>query len=275
MTSLAVRPPTVAQVRAGPEVPTELLLRTRARLPAGHPEREILRARAVEDNLPLAARLARCYCGRGEHVDDLVQVAALALLRAVDGFDPGRLTPFAHYAVPSIVGALKRHFRDNTWGMHVPRSTQQVFLQLPTAIGDLTHRWSRAPTSAELADHLGIDLPALLTATKAARAYRLLSLDAADDGDDDVVPADAIGAVDPRFAGVEDRLTLTALVVGLPSREQRVLVLRFYDEWTQSRIAAEIGVSQMQVSRLLRRSLHELRGGIQDPAQRPAPARRP
>jgi RNA polymerase sigma-B factor len=244
---------------------TEQLLEKLAGLAPGHPDRAALRRRAIVANLPLASRLARRYAGRGERLDDLVQVAALALVKAVDGFDPLRGAPFAGYATPTILGAIKRHFRDTTWDMRVPRSTQQIVLDLPAATDDLAQRHGRYPTVAELADHLHVKAGALRTAVGAAQVYRLPSLNAphAGDGSGDLI--DLLGAADPRFDGVDEQLshvTLRSLVTALSGRDRRILTLRFRDEMTQAGIAAEIGISQMHVSRLLKQSLARLRAGL-------------
>ncbi|GIJ54468.1 sigma-70 family RNA polymerase sigma factor [Virgisporangium aurantiacum] len=255
MTTLVV---TTSNITA-PPVTTEQLLRTLHRLPAGHPDRELLRARAIENNLPLAKRLALHYAGRGERFDDLAQVAALALVRAVDRYSPDRNCPFLAFAVPTILGALKRHFRDTAWGMRVPRSTQELLLDLPAATSHLTQLRGRPPTPAELGDHLGVDVDVLLAAIAAAQVYRLPSLNAPATGTDDADLVDLVGTVDPGYGCVDDRMELGSLVATLPLRERRILTMRFYGEWTQARIAAEIGVSQMHVSRLLSRALTQLR----------------
>jgi RNA polymerase sigma-B factor len=241
---------------------TEHLLRVCNGLPAAHPDRGVLRARAIENNLPLAAALARRYAGRGERLDDLVQVAALALVKAVDGYDPDRTGRFISYAVPTITGALKRHFRDTAWGMRVPRSAQELFLELSAATGYLTHLRGRPPTFVELAEHLHVSIDALLAAARAGQAYRLPSLNASAVRDGTTELIDLIGADDPQFSGVDDHLTLRSLLAALPLRERRILTMRFYDEMTQTRIAAEIGISQMHVSRLLRHALDQLRAGF-------------
>jgi len=245
-------------------VTTEQLLRARRNLPAGHPDREPLRARAIEANLPLANRLAQRYAGRGERTDDLAQVAALALVKAVDGYDPDRLAPFAGYAVPTIVGALKRHFRD-TWGMRVPRPTQELVLGLRAATGDLEQLRGRTPTAVELAAHLRVDVDVLSDAIIASQVYRLQSLNGPGTGNDDTGLVDLIGRIDPRFARIDERLShgeLGRLVAALPLRERRILAMRFSGEMTQAAIAAELGISQMHVSRLLRGSLNRLRLGF-------------
>lgn len=174
--SPTVRP--VASSRRGQPVDapatTEQLLRQRDDLPAGHPERAELRTRVIEENLPLADRLARRYTGRGEPLDDLTQVAAFALIKAVDGYDPSLRSPFARYAVPSILGALKRHFRDATWGVRVPRRTQELTRDIATATGELSQQRGRCPTHAELADHLHVSAVDILAAVGASQAYRLM-----------------------------------------------------------------------------------------------------
>ncbi|GAA2593359.1 SigB/SigF/SigG family RNA polymerase sigma factor [Dactylosporangium fulvum] len=252
-------------LRAGPPGATEHLLRARGRLPAGHPDRDVLRARAIEDNLPLAGRLARRYTGRGERHDDLRQVAALALVLAVDGYDPNRTTLFVSYAVPTIVGALKRHFRDTTWAMRVPRAAQELLLEIPAATSHLTQLRGRPPTSVELADHLSVNMDVLQAAVSAGQVYRLPSLNESASDHDGTELIDLIGAVDPHYGKVDDHLALGPLLAALPLRERRILTMRFSDEMTQSRIAAELGLSQMHVSRLLKRSLNQLRTALLDP----------
>jgi len=258
---IAVRP--VRAGRTGPPVPTEHLLRACRLMPPGHPDRACLRARAIEDNLPLAHRMARRYAGRGERLDDLTQVAALALITAVDGYDPAHTAPFVSYAIPTMLGALKRHFRDSAWGIRVPRSAQQVLLDLPAATADLTQVRGRSPTTAELAAYLKVSVKNLLAAMQAAQVYRLPSLNAAlpgQDGNGEI--GDLIGVLDPDYERVDERMSresLRSLVAALPLRERRIVVMRFYDQMTQERIAEEIGISQMHVSRLLQRSLAELR----------------
>jgi RNA polymerase sigma-B factor len=257
----------------GGPVATEQLLRACRRLPVGHPDRDVLRARAITDNLPLADRLAWRYAGRGEHFDDLRQVAALALVTAVDGYDSDRSTPFVGYAVPTIIGALKRHFRDTAWGMRVPRSTQELLLDVRAAVTHLTQLRGRAPTPAELADHLRVNIDVLHAALTAGQVYRLPSLNQTDGARDGAELGDQIGADDPHYEFVEDHLALRSLVAALTPRQRRILTLRFYDEMTQARIAAEIGVTQMHVSRLLRQALTQLRVGLLAAADDPAAAR--
>lgn len=247
-----------------PPETTEQLLRTRCRLPDGDPDRERLRARAIQDNLPLASRLARRYAGRGESIEDLTQVAALALVKAVDGYDSQRQTPFVGYAVPTIVGALKRHFRDASWGIRVPRSLQELVLEIRAASGELTQRCGRSPTPTEFADHLHVAVNDILDALDAARARFPASLDTTHAGTDGFGVVDMIGGLDFGYTGVDDYLTLRSFVAELPEREQRILAMRFYGDMTQAQIAAEIGVSQMQISRLLHQSLARLRARLND-----------
>jgi len=253
---------------------TEQLLRDRDELPSGHPARAVLRARVIEANLAIARRLARRYAGRGELLEDLAQVAALALVRAVDGYDSTRENLFISYAIPSIVGSLKRHFRDTAWGMRVPRSTQELVLATRAASDELTQRLGRTATPVELAEYLHVTVGQVLAAQAAATyAYRPQSLDAPQyrrDGGDMV---DDLGSTDPRFAAVDDQLMLRTLVRTLPARERRILTLRFYDEMTQAQIGTEIGVSQMHVSRLLKQTLARLQAGMTAPgASGPVPA---
>jgi RNA polymerase sigma-B factor len=246
---------------AAPSVPTEELLCQRNGLPLEHPDRAKLRARAIEQNLPMAGRMARRYAGKGERHDDLAQVAAVALINAVDRYDPRRQVPFAGFAIPSIRGALKRHFRDTAWAMRVPRSVQQLALRVPAAADELGQQRGRTPTSAELADYLQVTADAVLAAVGARQNYRLPSLNTPhpDTGSDF---ADVIGGIDAGYAGIDDHLSLEPLVEELPLRERRIITMRFYEQMSQSQIAAEIGVSQMHVSRLLKQTLARLRAAM-------------
>jgi RNA polymerase sigma-B factor len=243
---------------------TEQLFGQRAELPEDHPAQMTLRDRIIEANLPMSRRLARRYAGRGELLDDLAQVAALALVKAVDGYDPIRGTPFIGYAVPTITGALKRHFRDSGWAIRVPRSTQEMFLAVRAANVDLSLR-GHEPTPIELAGYLQAEVGEVTTALLAANMYRLDSLDTPRGSNEDGTRTDLaqmLGATDRRYADIDNRLVLNAIVAALPARERRILTMRFYAEMTQAGIAAEIGISQMHVSRLLRQSLTRLRVGM-------------
>ncbi|GLZ79665.1 hypothetical protein Afil01_44720 [Actinorhabdospora filicis] len=230
-------------------------LRTLHDLPTTHPGRARLRARIIESQLPLAGRLARRFRGKGEPVEDLVQTARAALVKAVDAFDPGHGTPFVGFAIPNIVGSLKHHFRDFAWTMKVPRSTQELIGDLTAAAEELTHRHARPPTIAELATHLRADQSAVRDAMGAVHAYHLVSLDAPNPRTAHV----ETGITDePGFAAVDDHLWLRPAIIGLPPRERRILVMRFFLHMSQAEIGAEIGVSQMQVSRLLAKALKRL-----------------
>ncbi|MFC6016808.1 SigB/SigF/SigG family RNA polymerase sigma factor [Plantactinospora solaniradicis] len=258
-TSLRAVAPVRRTPPAYPPTSTEQLLRQLASLPARHPDRTRLRTRAIEENLPMANRLARRYAGRGELLDDLSQVAALALIKAVDGYDPGRQSPFVSYAVPTILGALKRHFRDTAWGMRVPRSAQELTREVGIATGELSQRWGRRPTPAELAEHLHVTVDALQVVIGARQVYHLASLNTPSSAATGVDRIDLLGGVDPHYAHVDDRLTLRLLLAALPPRERRILALRYYGQLTQTQIATEVGVSQMHVSRLLKQTLSRLR----------------
>ena len=240
----------------------EQLLHDRDDLPPGHPARAVLRARVIEANLAMARRLARRYAGRGELLEDLVQVAALALVRAVDRYDSTRENLFISYAIPSIVGSLKRHFRDAAWGMRVSRSTQQLVLATTTASGELSQRLGRSATPTELAEHLNVTVEQVWAAQAAAQAYRPQSLDAAQERLDGVDVANVLGSADPRLAAIDDQLTVRTMVRALPDRERRILTLRFYDDMTQAQIGTVIGISQMHVSRLLKQTLARLQAGV-------------
>jgi RNA polymerase sigma-B factor len=205
--------------------------------------------------------VAARYRGRGEPLDDLYQVAALALVRAVDGYIPARQTTFVSYAAPTIAGALKRHFRDTTWWVRVPRRIQEMTLTLDPATADLTQRLGRTPTARELAAHLGTAEAEVRIALNARQAYRPDSLNTVPAVDGEIRGAliDGIGAVDARFDAVADRHILRSLLAALPARERQILVLRYFADMSQTEIAAQVGVSQMHVSRLLTRTLIRLR----------------
>jgi RNA polymerase sigma-B factor len=240
------------------------LLRRRAELPDGHPGRTVLRTRGIEAGLPLARRLAALYRGHGEPMDDLVQVAALALVKVVDRYDPARQVAFTSYAIPSIVGALKRHFRDGTWRVRVPRGTKDLAVRLGATSAGLAQQLRRPPTLRELAADLGASEADVAAAMNAWLAHHPDSLDAlsAVGGEDRRPLAETIGAVDPRFDLVTDWHALRPLLAALTARQHRILAMRFFEGMTQTEIAEQVGVSQMQVSRLLVRTLAQLRAGL-------------
>lgn len=232
------------------------------RLASSDPDRIALRARAIDWYLPMAAHLARRFRGRGEPLTDLTQIAAIGLIKAIDHYDPHRGLPFASYAIPTILGEVKRHFRDNARTIHVPRGLQELRPQLVRAIEDLTHALHRAPTTAELAARLGISQREVVDTRRSASAYRPLSLDRPVHDGDDPTLIDAIGVTDPAIAAVDTSEMLRVRLAKLPEREQRIINLRYFSGLTQIQIAAEIGVSQMHISRLLARSLAQLRTDI-------------
>ena len=223
-----------------------------------------MRDELISANLGLAHQLARRFANRGEPHDDLVQVASLALIKAVDRFDPDRGTSFSSFAVTSIVGELKRHFRDRGWAVRAPRRIQELYLELGHHIDQLSQELGRAPTVAELAKASGTTEDAVLEALEAGRGYRTASLDAPDR--DEQTLAESLGSDDPRFTHIEDRSVLATALRRLSPRDQRILQLRFVDGLTQSEIANRLGVSQMQVSRLLASSLQSLRTGFEGAA---------
>ncbi|HET6794276.1 MAG TPA: SigB/SigF/SigG family RNA polymerase sigma factor [Acidimicrobiales bacterium] len=221
-----------------------------------------LREELVEAHLGLAEYLARRFANRGEPLDDLVQVASIGLVKAVDRFDPERAVEFSTYATHTIVGELKRHFRDKGWAVRAPRRLQELYLRLGQVISTLSQQLGRSPTIAELATEVQASEEEVLEALEAGQAYRFASLDAPAPGPDDegsATLASQLGSDDPTMAAAEDRAALGPLLDHLPPREQRILFLRFFQGMTQSEIAAQLGISQMHVSRLLARSLAQLR----------------
>ena len=240
----------------------ELLLAL-SKLPHDDPTRGAIRDELVKGHLPLVEYLARRFAGRGEPLDDLIQVATIGLIKAVDRFDPERGVEFSTYATPTIAGEIKRHFRDKGWAVRVPRRLQELKLSLTRASSDLTQKLGRAPTVAELATHLNLSEEDILEGLESAHAYSTVSLDAPDSDDDDgPAVADSLGMVDDALEGVEYRESLKPLLEALPAREKRILLLRFFSGMTQSQIASELGISQMHVSRLLARTLTQLREGL-------------
>ena len=226
----------------------------------------------VEMYLPLARNLARRYIRSSEPFDDLVQVASLGLVKALDRFDPARGPRFAAFAVPTILGELRRYFRDAAWSVHVPRGAQERAMRVEDATRHLTNATGRSPSVQELAQYLELDLEEVLAAIQAGHAYNALSLDAPRRNGEDESESygDSMGAEDERFELVEADVVVSAAVRRLPSRERRILHLRFVEDLTQSEIAARVGLSQMQISRILRRSLETLRRDAE--GELPAPA---
>lgn len=220
--------------------------------------RDHLREELVQLALPFAGRLARRYRGRGEPLEDLEQVARLGLVKAVDRYDPERGS-FTAYAAVTITGEIKRHFRDRTWGVHVPRRLQDLTIEVSQATAVLTSELSRSPTVAELAARLETSEEDILAALESAAGYTPASLNGPVGDDGPAELGDMFGALDADLESVDDRLTVSGLLYRLPARERRILAMRFYGNYTQSDIAAEFGISQMHVSRLLSRTLTWLR----------------
>jgi len=232
--------------------------------PEGDPRRQRARDSLVEQHLPLVEHLARRFRNRGEPYDDLVQVATIGLIKSVDRFDLGRGVEFSTYATPTIVGEIKRHFRDKGWAVRVPRRLQELRLSLASATSELSQQQGRSPTVSELAAHMKITDEEVLEGLESANAYSTLSLDAGDSGsgDEPMPVADTLGTEDEGLEGVEYRESLKPMLEQLPPREKKILMLRFFKNMTQSEIAEEIGISQMHVSRLLARTLAQLREGL-------------
>ena len=221
---------------------------------------EKLRNELIEAHLGLAEYLARRFGNRGEPNDDLVQVASVGLLKAVDRFEPNRGVEFSTYATHTIVGELKRHFRDKGWAVRAPRRMQELYLRLGKIIGDLSQELGRSPTVQELAIEAQVSQEEVLEALEAGQAYRFASLDAPAPGDEDNESVGArFGSDDPQLIDAERRAALFPLISKLPAREQNILHMRFFEGLTQSEIASRLGISQMHVSRLLARSLSQLR----------------
>jgi RNA polymerase sigma-B factor len=211
--------------------------------------------------MPLARSLARRYDRSSEPFEDLLQVASLGLLKALDRFDPALGHPFASFAVPTILGEMRRHFRDAGWSVHVPRGSQERALKVRDAQERLANSQGRAPTVNELAQYLELDTEEVIDALQAIQAYESLSLDAPRPGASDEATSygDAMGEEDARYELVELDATVSAVLGRVPQREREILRMRFVEDLTQTEIAERVGISQMQVSRLLRRSLDQLR----------------
>lgn len=218
-----------------------------------------LRNQLIESHLGLARYLAGRFSQRGESYDDLVQVASIALMHAVDRFDPDMGVAFSTFATRTILGELKRHFRDKTWAIRAPRRIQELYVRLGSSVGILSQELGRSPTIAELAHDADTTVEAVLEALEAGQSYRASSLDAPAAGSEDETLADRISSDDEAFDQAERRLQLAPLLDRLPEREQRIVALRFVSGMTQSEIAARLGISQMHVSRLLSQSLSQLR----------------
>ncbi|WP_028476941.1 RNA polymerase sigma factor SigF [Nocardia sp. CNY236] len=226
------------------------------------PRRAAMRLELIERCLPLAEHIARKFSGRGENYEDLLQVARLGLVQAVDRFDVSRGSSFLSFAVPTIMGEVRRHFRDNTWAVRVPRRTKEIQLSIGAAVETLSQRLGRMPRAREIAVQLDVDVVEVMQALIAGNAYQSASIDtvAGDDTDNGTLPLlDSLGAEEPSYHLVEDFMAVRPLIGALPDRERQVLIMRFFESLTQNQIAERLGVSQMHVSRILSRTLHALR----------------
>jgi RNA polymerase sigma-B factor len=218
---------------------------------------ERIRNQLVEEHLGLAHHLARRFTNRGEPYEDLVQVASMGLVKSVDRFDTDRGVEFSTFATRTIIGELKRHFRDKGWAIRAPRRIQELYLTLGPSVETLTQQLGRPPTVAEIAELLDASEEAVLEAMEAGQRYRTTSIDAPDRQDGTL--SSRLGQVDSGYSGTDDRLLLALSLADLPERERAIINLRFVDGLTQSEIAAQVGLSQMHVSRLLATTLAQLR----------------
>ena len=234
-----------------------------AALPEEHPRRARLRDQLVTGHLPVAMHIARRFAHRGEPQEDLQQVATVGLINAVDRFEPDRGSDFLSYAVPTITGEVRRHFRDQAWSMRVPRRLKDLHVAIGTAVSELSQRLGRAPRPSEIAAHLQCGTEEVLEGLEAAGAYRSASLDEVlTDESSGHTTADALGKADSALDQVEYRESVRPLLESLPERERTILMLRFFGNLTQTQIAEKVGISQMHVSRLLAQTLAQLRDGL-------------
>ena len=227
--------------------------------------REALLEEIIHLNMVIASELARRYHGRGIAGDDLDQVANLGLVKAVQGFDPTQGNDFLSFAVPTIRGEIRRYFRDFGWAIRPPRSVQELQSRITTAEGELFQALGRSPRPSEIAEHLGVDLDLVVDSLSANGCFAPMSLDAPV-ADGDIAPTDRLGELDPSFATAEARVVLARILSDLSPRDRQILEMRFFGGCSQAEIGAEIGVTQMQVSRLLSRLLERLRRRLESEA---------
>jgi len=222
------------------------------------------REQLIEQYMSLVRSLARRYSYRGEQLEDLVQIGAIGLIKAIDRFDLERGVELTTYATPNIIGEIKRHFRDKGWSVRVPRGLQELNVQLSRLVEQLTVQYSRSPTIPELAKAAGVEEELVLEALESGRAYTSLSLSVGGGGgdEDDLDPLESLGTEEHQYEVSEDRAVLAPGFKALDERERKILQLRFFDGLTQSQIAQQVGISQMHVSRLIRRSLEKIRETI-------------
>jgi RNA polymerase sigma-B factor len=236
-------------------------------LAADSPKRQRLRERLVELHLPLVEHLARRFTGRNEPLPDLIQVGSIGLIKAIDRFEPDRGLEFSTYATPTILGEIKRYFRDAGWLIRVPRRAQELQSTIARARGDLAQELRRAPTPSELAERIGAGIDEVMEALDVSRAYAGLPLESLAEAGRDPSDSPIVGMLDEGLDQVEARAVLRPALDALPERERQILMLRFIAGKTQTEIAEIVGVSQMQVSRLVSRSLAELREMLTDPTE--------
>jgi RNA polymerase sigma-B factor len=235
------------------------LQRHYAELAADDPDRRRQRERLISGYLPVAEHIARRFAGRGEPLDDLIQVATLGLINAVDRFEPARGSHFLSFAVPTITGEVRRHFRDHGWSTRVPRRLKDLHIAIRRALAELSQQLGRAPRPSEIAERLGIPVSEVIEGLQAGEAYRSASLDEMLGAGQRAAVGDFIGDLDNALVLIDDREALRPLLAELAPREQTILVLRFFHQLTQTQIAEQVGISQMHVSRVLRQTLAFLR----------------
>jgi RNA polymerase sigma-B factor len=241
------------------------LQRRYAELDPDDPDRSGLREQLINGYLPVAEHIARRFAGRGEPLDDLMQVATVGLINAVDRFEPDRGSDFFSFAVPTITGEVRRYFRDHGWSTRVPRRLKDMHIAIRSALAELSQQLGRAPRPSEIADRLGLPVAEVIEGLQAGEAYRSSSLDEMlGSGEGKATLGEFIGGLDSDLALIDDREALRPLLAQLPPRERTIIALRFFRQLTQTQIAEQVGISQMHVSRVLRQTLaylHEQMAG--------------
>jgi RNA polymerase sigma-B factor len=232
------------------------LQRRYAELAPDDPERSRLREQLINGYLPVAEHIARRFAGRGEPLDDLMQVATVGLINAIDRFEPDRGSDFFSFAVPTITGEVRRYFRDHGWATRVPRRLKDLHIAIRSTLSDLSQQLGRAPRPSEIADRLGLPVSEVIEGLQAGEAYRSSSLDEMlGSGEGKATLGEFIGGLDSELALIDDREALRPLLAQLPPRERTIIALRFFRQLTQTQIAEQVGISQMHVSRVLRQTL--------------------